>query len=237
MRNKLVLLLSSLMVAFSVSAKTIVVTTTNNVSPPVGETNLIQAIQLLADGDTIAFNIPGPGPHYLVTPPQIPGDGGGYPEITHNNVTIDGYTQPGAAPNSNTILATNNAEIQIVLDSREGGSHVWNIPGYGDTESGILVVSGNNVTIRGLSFLGVPSDSVALYGIALGKGADNAHINGCWIGIDPDGVTVAGFNDGITGFRHDGDMQTGVVVGVKPDSTNPRAEFNVFRAFPNPHDH
>jgi hypothetical protein len=222
------------MFLFAASAKVVSVNTTNNVSPGLGETNLVQAIEALEDGDTIAFNIPGTGPHYLITPEMVTGDGGGYPEITKNNVTIDGYTQPGSSPNTNTILAANNAKLQIVLDSRAGGRHVWNIPGYGDTESGILVVSGYNVTIRGLSFLSVPgadaTEDPKIYGIALGKGSDGAHISGCWFGVDPDGRGLAGFNDGITGFTFNGDRQTNVVVGVAPGSTNPRAEFNVFAA-------
>ena len=36
-------------------------------------------------------------------------------------MTIDGYTQPGASPNTNPILGGNNAQIKIVLDST--GTH------------------------------------------------------------------------------------------------------------------
>src|SRR4051812_14519422 len=100
------------------TAKVITVNTTNNVSPGPGQTNLAQAISMLADGDSIHFNIPGPGPFYLATPPLSPDNG--YPPITNNNVTIDGYSQPGATPNTNTILSSNNAQIKIVLDSRNG---------------------------------------------------------------------------------------------------------------------
>ena len=45
---------------------------------------------MLADGDAIHFNIPGPGPFYLQTPPLYLDNG--YPAITNHNVTIDGYT-------------------------------------------------------------------------------------------------------------------------------------------------
>src|SRR5262245_32028753 len=128
------------LLAFTVSAKVIVVNTTNNVSPGPGETNLIMAINLLEDGDAIHFNIPGPGPFYLATPPLVPDNG--YPAITNHNVTIDGYTQPGSSPNSNTILSSNNANIQIVLDSRDGGGRMEDIPGYGTTEAAVLFVKG-----------------------------------------------------------------------------------------------
>ncbi len=39
------------------NAKIITVTTTNNISPGSGQTSLVQAINLLADGDTIQFDI------------------------------------------------------------------------------------------------------------------------------------------------------------------------------------
>jgi hypothetical protein len=64
-------------------------------------------------GDTIAFNIPGAGPHYLKPPV------GGFPLVYQkHNLTIDGYTEPGSAVNTAAITATNNAVIKIVLDSR-----------------------------------------------------------------------------------------------------------------------
>src|SRR4051812_11660998 len=146
-------LLPLLLAASGAWAKILVVNTTNNVSVGPGETNLVMAINQLADGDAIHFNIPGPGPFYLITPPLVPDNG--YPAITNHNVTIDGYTQPGSSPNSNTILSSNNANIQIVLDSRDGGAHMEDIPGYGTTEAATLFVKGaTNVTISGLCFLG-----------------------------------------------------------------------------------
>src|SRR5436190_4884784 len=66
-----------LLLAISTQAKIIVVNTTNNVSPGATETNLVQAINALQDGDTIQFNIPGNGPHYLLSP------AGGYSAITN----------------------------------------------------------------------------------------------------------------------------------------------------------
>src|SRR5689334_21235367 len=109
---------------FLAQAKNIVVTTVDNLSSAPGKTNLVEAISRLEDGDTIQFNIPGaPGTvFYLETPP------GGYPIITNNNVTIDGYSQPGSSPNTNSIHAPNNAKIRICLDSRNGnGTDMGNI--------------------------------------------------------------------------------------------------------------
>src|ERR1051325_10381607 len=80
-------------------AAIITVNTTNNANPlPLVETSFRQALTNLHDGDTIQFNIPGPGPFYISTPQN------GYPLITNHNVLIDGYSQPGSAPNTNSIL-------------------------------------------------------------------------------------------------------------------------------------
>src|SRR5689334_21677369 len=106
------LITSALILAASTQAKIIVVNTADNTDFTAGKTNLVTAINALADGDTINFNIPAAGVQTLLTP------AGGYPLITINNVTIDGYTQPGAVPNTNPIHAANNAQIKIMLDSR-----------------------------------------------------------------------------------------------------------------------
>src|SRR5437773_2348830 len=100
-----VLLLSLCFISLAGRAATIVVNSLDNTTtPPPGETNLYLAISLLQDGDTINFNIAGPGPHYIEPP------NGGFPFISKQNVTIDGYSQPGAVPNTNPILAANNAQ-------------------------------------------------------------------------------------------------------------------------------
>lgn len=160
--NKIVLALTFLGgigVSFCSNAAVITVTTTNNASPASGEVSLLQAIKRAVDGDQIRFNISGAGPHYIPTPPA------GYPLIKANNLTIDGYSQPGSSPNTNSILAPNNAKIRIVLDSRAGGRLVLanipdiplngtDVPGYGDSESGMLsIYNATNVTVRGLGFL------------------------------------------------------------------------------------
>src|SRR5689334_232964 len=92
-----------LFAAFSASHAAIITvnSTDNTTTPPGGQTNLWLAISLLQNGDTINFNISGPGPHYLEPP------NGGFPIISKHNVTIDGYSQPGSAPNSATFLSAN----------------------------------------------------------------------------------------------------------------------------------
>lgn len=225
--------------ALNLQAKTVLVNTTNNVSPGPGETNLVQAINLLEDGDTIRFDIPGPGPFYLVTPPLTPDNG--YPAITNNNVTIDGFSQPGAAPNTNPILGANNARLQIVLDSRAGGMHIQETDGcYSDHEAAVLFISGaTNVNIRGLCFLGPGTGDLNnptpgapnTYAISFASGASYGHISGCQIGLDLDGQSVYRFFSGITGFECDPSLYIeGTTVGVGLDATNAaaaRAEFNI----------
>ncbi len=120
-----------------VQAAVITVNTADNTDFSPGKINLVTAINSLQDGDAIHFNIPGPGPQYLVAPPE------GYPIITNkHDITIDGYTQSGAVPNTNPILAANNAQIQIVLDARNGNYTTLSdsINGYGTDEVAILFV-------------------------------------------------------------------------------------------------
>jgi hypothetical protein len=233
MKNTLqhVVLTSILMLAALAPAKTIVVNTADNLTPGPGQTNLVLAINLLQDGDTIQFNIPGTGPHYLVSPP------GGYPIITNiNNVTIDGYSQPGSSPNTNPILSSNNANITIVLDARNANFTTLqnSIPGYGTTEVAILFVLGStNFSVRGICFLGTwdyvnqPYDS---YAVAFGGDQPShfGHVSGCRFGLDLDGKTVARLKDSVTAFGSG--PNNDIVVGVGKDATNAaaaRAQFNV----------
>jgi len=247
-----------------VQAKNIVVTTVDNLSTAPGKTNLVQAISLLQDGDTIQFNIPGAPStvFYLETPP------GGYPIITNNNVTLDGYSQLGSSPNTNSIHAPNNAKIRICLDSRNGNAtdmgNIENINGdltqkfgFGHDEWAVLgVFRGTNVNIRGFGILSAPANPSANGGtgafiksLAFGRDyvgtAENWHVNGCWIGVDPaDGqikyitdnssfTNIAAPAIAIAAYRHrDASGGNAVypqpgIIGVAAGSTNARAEFNV----------
>src|SRR5437879_13531217 len=107
----LAVLITSAVVTFATlsPAGTISVTTDS----PTGPGSLTAAINALNHGDTIAFHIPPEGGevHYILTPVD------GYPIITKNNITVDGYTQGGASPNTASIHAANNAQPRIVLSS------------------------------------------------------------------------------------------------------------------------
>lgn len=83
---------------------TFTVTNTNDAGPGSLRQAIIDA-NAASGADTIAFNIPGAGPHSIQISSSLPGITG--------PVTIDGYTQPGSAVNKAT-LAT-NAVIRIEL--------------------------------------------------------------------------------------------------------------------------
>ncbi len=229
------------------SLRSATVTTVNNENPGAGQTSLLQALSNLQEGETVRFNIPGPGPHVIVTPL------GGYPLISNNNITIDGYSQPGSSPNTNPILGGNNAQIKIVLDST-GADSAPNDPqdpalnrrrstrilhsGYGDSENGILAVfSGDNFKVQGLSFIarrtaGSTADP-SIYAVALVNQATNARIQGCWFGLAPGGSTMADVkpvSSAVAAFRYrtGGDVYSyGCIVGTDGDGVSDRAEFNV----------
>jgi hypothetical protein len=171
-------------------AAIITVNTVDNKDFSAGKMNLWQAIQTAntngQPANVIRFNIEGSGPHYIVTPPLyvsggLPALGGGYPIITNHNLAIEGYSQPGALANTNTILGSNTAVIKIVIDSRAFrytpdadhplavGAETMNyalITGktYGNPANGwagftesdaaqIGIFNATNVTIKGLCFL------------------------------------------------------------------------------------
>src|SRR5690606_16113154 len=57
--------------------------------------------------DLIRFNIPGDGVHVITLSKDLP--------FIRDAVTIDGYSQPGASPN--TLAVGNNARIRIEIDA------------------------------------------------------------------------------------------------------------------------
>lgn len=212
----------------SLDATVFTVNTVDNGDTSPGKTSLLAAIRQMASGDTINFNIPGSGSHYIVTPI------GGYPLVTNvSHVTINGYSQPGSSPNTHPILSSNNAVITVYLDSRNGEqTDLSGINGY-DAEGAILPILGwTNTVISGLGFLGnnPPTDGsnpIQLYGIALGGAAptENTHISGCRFGLDADNTSVFQLRKNIVSY---GSKVTGFCnIGVEPKSKNPFAEFNV----------
>jgi len=116
--------------------------------------------------DTIAFNIPGAGPHTIRPRMELP-------TIT-DPVIIDGYTQPGASPNTNPIELGSNAVLKIELDGSLGGSI-----------NGLVIVAGDS-TVRGLVINRFPRVAQCCpggIGIILMTNGNNV-IEGNFIGTD-----------------------------------------------------
>jgi hypothetical protein len=111
--------------------------------------------------DTIAFNIPGSGVHTITPATSL--------DSVTSPVLIDGYTQPGASPNTDP-LAT-NAVILIELDGTTTISTGIDILGAGAAGS----------TVQGLAI------NRFQQGIVVRGGATGSVIRGSFLGTDPTG--------------------------------------------------
>lgn len=105
-------------------------------------------------GDTIAFNIPGAGPHTI----QV----GALPlPVIARPMIIDGYTEPGSS--ENTLAVGDNAVINIILQGTTAGVHGLEVgPGGGNSViTGLVLqrhffaiqISASNVIVAG-NFIG-----------------------------------------------------------------------------------
>jgi hypothetical protein len=127
-----------------------------------------------------------------------------------HSITIDGYTQPGASPNN--LSVGDNAVILIQFDG--GGPAV--------SASGQLSIFGDDCVIRGLSFTGfqAPTNNfhyAAIYFYnAFPEGIRRVRVEGNFIGLEPDGVTLRGNDFGIFGFGDSGN----VIGGNNPAARN-----------------
>ncbi len=130
-----------------------------------GAGSLTAAINALLDGDRITFNIPPNAGevHYVQVPPD------GWPLITKNNITIDGFTQSGATPNTNGIHGSNTCVLKIVLCATNRNAlsmyHAvtnyagFNYPnlGFTDTEQAILgFFKATNAWVKGFAIIADP---------------------------------------------------------------------------------
>ena len=109
----------------------------------------------------IKFNIPGTGRQIIRPVAQLPSLGG-------SGSTIDGYTQPGSAPNAVSPPTANSAKIRIEI---EGGS----CPGCNG------LVLGSNATVRGLAIYNFDGHGIEMDGFSL-------TVVGNYVGVDANGV-------------------------------------------------
>ena len=126
--------------------------------------------------DIIAFGIPGEGPDTWTIYPGEP-----LPVIT-DPVVIDGYTQPGASPN--TLAVGDNAVLRIELNGAEC------VVAYAYCQGLVIGPGGSGSTIRGLSITGPFNDAIAVEGVDESYeevGGENV-IAGNWLGLRPDGA-------------------------------------------------
>ena len=133
-----------------------------------------------AGADKISFNIPGAGVHVIMPSPDLP-------SIT-DPVTIDGYTQPGAAPN--TLSQGDNAKLLIELNGAKN-------PNGG---VGIEVATGpgaSATTIRGLIINGWQRADVPEVGEAIAVDQNSAIIIGNFLGTDATGAHAVPNGEGI----------------------------------------
>jgi hypothetical protein len=166
-------------------AATFTVTNTN----AVGAGSLRQAIlDANANGsavtDTITFNIPGGGLKSIKPTAAFP-----LPAI-QTPVIIDGYTQPGSQPNTNTTGGL-NAVLMIEIDGTNAGNLV-----------SLLFSAGS----AGSSLRGVVINRFAANGVDID--ANNVAVKGCFIGTDSTGTLDLG--NKLWGIEVDG---TGVIIG------------------------
>ncbi len=125
----------------------------------------INAANANAGTDTIAFDIPGAGPHTIQPASALP-------TIT-DPVIIDGYTQPGASPNTNGLELGSNAVLKIELDGSNAGAF----------QDGLTIIAGGS-TVRGLAINRFDANGILLLT------SDNNAIEGNFIGTDVTGTAA-----------------------------------------------
>jgi hypothetical protein len=198
-----VVLLALLSFPGSLSADVFTVTNKNSDGPG----SLAQVVadanarwQEKGEPQTVAFAIPGPGVHKIdLSNTIIP---------IASSITIDGYTQPGAS--RNTLSVGDNAVILIQLDG--GGPAI--------AASGYLAIYGDDCVIRGLSLTRFSGQSFLSAAISFAsnfpEGNRRIRIDGNFIGLAPDGVTLGGNGYGIyTGAGSDT-----IIGGTSPKERN-----------------
>ena len=178
---------------------TFTVTNTNDT----GSGSLRQAILDAndAEGETsIVFNLPNTDPGRdpvtgaFIFKPELDPEGNMYsnllPDVWATTITIDGYTQPGAHPN--TLADGDNAVILIRID----GFH------HGEGSVGLRTVFNDAVTVRGLAITNFPqgkinSDGTFTGGWGIDFDSIYGFVEGNFLGTDETGKVVQASKVGI----------------------------------------
>ena len=153
----------------------------------------IQAANANSGADDIAFNIPGSGVRTINLLSALP-------PITGGGI-IDGYTQPGSAPNS--LVVGGNAVLLIQIRGNQSSS------------TNGLVVSAGGVIIRGLVIGGFTGA-----GVSLENNAGITVVEGCFIGTDATGMMADTTNVNGGGVRVAGSAFLTTIGGSDPSKRN-----------------
>ena len=136
----------------------------------------IEQANATSGADTINFNLLGSGPFTITPTSQLP--------TIADQLTINGYTQPGASPN--TLARGTNANLLIELNGTEAGTADGLEIGAGGSGSLIKGLVINRFSNQGID---VSSLSAAL---------TNVRIEGNFVGTDPSGTqALPNSGDGI----------------------------------------
>ena len=149
-------------------------------------------------GGTINFDILPHGPVYTISPLTV------LPTITQT-VTIDGYTQSGATPNTNPTTMGLNTVLKIELSGVNSGSNF-----------GGLIINAPNCTVRGLVINRFVGDGIRVC-------TDGNVFAGNFIGTNPAGTTALGNASGAIGgidFGFCGTPSNCTIGGTTPDARN-----------------
>ena len=182
------------------AADTFTVTTNADSGPGTLRQAMLDA-NVHVGADTIAFSIPDGGVHTIAPLTYLPA-------IT-DALTIDGYTQPGSQPNTNTPAQGGlNGVLTIELSGE-------NLP---PTQSVAFVPVHVDFTVRGLvinrhQWAVRPSDP------ASGQPQHELLVEGCYLGTNPAGSSVPGTHQG-TGIESIDPTYVHVVIGGNAAARN-----------------
>ena len=161
----------SIAAASTMASTNFTVINTNDSGPGSLRQAILDANAFVGNGaDTIAFNIPGAGPHTNRPSSALP--------VISDSVVIDGFTEPGSSTNSFT--NGNNAVWQIVLDGASAGSGT----------DGLLIFASNCV-VRGLNIIRFNNDGIEI------ATNGNSRVEGCLIGLGLDGSDQGNGGSGV----------------------------------------
>ncbi len=151
------------------AGQTFTVLNTNDSGPGSLRQAIINVNTVATEGDRIEFAITNVGKTIFPASPL--------PTLSEP-VTIDGYTQPGAAVNTSTTGFAGNLPVRL-SGARAGAG-----------ANGLLVAGGNSV-IRGLMITEFSGDGVEI------SGSSGSVIEGCVIGLDAAGVDHGNGDNGV----------------------------------------